>query len=148
MRRILTIAAMGLLGLGCAAAGGSNGGKAADAAGADDASVGQPTDTVTLPTGDLGPAPIPDEGPAPPSDPGPAPTPDPGPPPTPDPGPPPQTGEWGAELCPDAPAGVAKGYDTGQQLADIKLKDCDGNDVWLSDFCGASALWIFGAHGW
>lgn len=52
----------------------------------------------------------------------------------------------GPELCPD-PA-VSVGFDVGQQLADIVVKDCAGNDVSLDTLCGASALWIFAAQGW
>ncbi len=52
---------------------------------------------------------------------------------------------WGADQCPAAPPGVSVGVEVGQQLADIVLKDCDGNDVSLTELCGASALWIFAA---
>jgi hypothetical protein len=55
---------------------------------------------------------------------------------------------WGPDQCPPPPAGVKVGYEVGDQLPDIVVKDCDGNDVSLGAFCGASAFWIFAAHGW
>jgi hypothetical protein len=54
-------------------------------------------------------------------------------------------GSWGPEHC---PAAANVGYEVGQQLPDITVKDCDGADVSLAELCGASALWIFAAHGW
>lgn len=55
---------------------------------------------------------------------------------------------WGPEHCPSTPPGVEVGFDIGDQMGDIVVKDCDGNDVSLSAFCGASALWVFAAYGW
>ena len=56
--------------------------------------------------------------------------------------------EWGGDKCPALASGVTSGLATGNQLSKIVVKDCDGNDVSLDQFCGASALWIFAAHGW
>jgi hypothetical protein len=56
-------------------------------------------------------------------------------------------GGLGPELCPADP-GVVEGFAVGERLADVVVKDCAGNDVSLSAFCGAEALWIFAAHGW
>jgi hypothetical protein len=50
--------------------------------------------------------------------------------------------------CPATPAGVSVGYSTGDQLPEIVVKDCEGNDVSLDQFCGAEALFVFGAAGW
>jgi hypothetical protein len=36
----------------------------------------------------------------------------------------------------------------GERLADLDLRSCDDEVVPLSDFCGAGALWIFGASAW
>ncbi len=55
---------------------------------------------------------------------------------------------WGVDQCQSPPAGVAVGYAIGDQLPEIVVKDCDGNDVSLKELCGASALWIFAAYGW
>jgi len=55
---------------------------------------------------------------------------------------------WGASKCPALPAGKQSGLDTGQQLAQLTVKDCDGNDYALENVCGASATWLFVAHGW
>lgn len=55
---------------------------------------------------------------------------------------------WGSDKCPPLPQGVTQGPLTGNYLANLTLKDCDGNDVALDHFCGASALWLFVAHGW
>lgn len=55
---------------------------------------------------------------------------------------------WGADQCPNPPAGVKVGFDVGDQMGDIVVKDCDGNDVSLKAFCGASALFVFAAYGW
>jgi hypothetical protein len=55
---------------------------------------------------------------------------------------------WGPEKCPAPSTGVSVGFDEGQQLADIVVKDCNDNDVSLEQFCGADALFIFAAHGW
>jgi hypothetical protein len=54
---------------------------------------------------------------------------------------------WGAPQCPAPPEGVSVGKEIGQQLEDVVVKDCDGNDVSLTELCGASALWIFAASG-
>jgi hypothetical protein len=50
--------------------------------------------------------------------------------------------------CPPPPAGVSVGFAEGDQLPEIVVKDCDGNDVSLRRFCGADAFWIFGSFGW
>ncbi len=151
MRLIGAFAALAIV--GCAAAGGSSTGKKkADAATTSDtgaaADVAAATDTAV--EDDLGAAPDTTE----PADTGPPePLPDTNEPdPEPDTGPviepdPVDTG-WGPEQCPDAPDGVTKGYKVGNQMAELKLQDCDGNDVFLSDFCGATGTWIFAAHGW
>lgn len=55
---------------------------------------------------------------------------------------------WGPSQCPAPPAGVNVGFNVGDQLADVIVKDCDGNDVSLQSYCGADALFIFAAHGW
>lgn len=55
---------------------------------------------------------------------------------------------WGPEHCPPAPAGVEVGFSIGDQLGEVVVKDCDGNDVSLTRFCGASALFVFAAYGW
>ncbi len=57
------------------------------------------------------------------------------------------TGGLGPALCPDDPE-VAEGFDVGERLTGVVVKDCAGNDVSLSAFCGAEALWIFAAAGW
>jgi hypothetical protein len=51
----------------------------------------------------------------------------------------------GPELCP-APADA--GYEVGQLLPTLEVRDCDGNAFSLDALCGAEALWIFAAHGW
>jgi peroxiredoxin len=55
---------------------------------------------------------------------------------------------WGPEHCPAPSPDVNVGYNVGDRLPDIVVKDCDGNDVSLTAFCGADALFIFAAHGW
>ena len=55
---------------------------------------------------------------------------------------------WGSEKCPAPPQGTEMGFDVGDQLADIVVKSCEGDDVSLTTFCGADALFIFAAHGW
>jgi peroxiredoxin len=55
---------------------------------------------------------------------------------------------WGPEHCPAPSPDVNVGYNVGDRLPDIVVKDCDGNDVSLNAFCGADALFIFAAHGW
>lgn len=57
-------------------------------------------------------------------------------------------GGLGAEYCPEPIPGVDVGYAVGNQLADIVVKDCDGNDYSLQALCGAKALHIFASHGW
>lgn len=54
----------------------------------------------------------------------------------------------GPEHCDEPSPGVTVGFDVGQQLGDVVVKDCDGNDISLEAFCGAQALWVFAAHGW
>jgi thiol-disulfide isomerase/thioredoxin len=57
----------------------------------------------------------------------------------------PQNQTWTSAACPaPANAGVA----TGQQLKDIVLKDCDGNDYPLAKTCGADATWLAVLHAW
>jgi len=55
---------------------------------------------------------------------------------------------WGPEECPAPPQDAKVGFDVGDQLADIVVKSCDGEDVSLTELCGADALFIFAAHGW
>ena len=58
------------------------------------------------------------------------------------------SGELGPEHCPGPTSGVEVGYAVGNQLADIIVKDCDGNDYSLQSLCGAKTLHIFASHGW
>jgi AhpC/TSA family protein len=58
------------------------------------------------------------------------------------------SGGLGPAYCSDPPAGVVVGFEVGDQLADIVVKDCEGNDYSLTELCGAKALHIFAAHGW
>jgi hypothetical protein len=55
---------------------------------------------------------------------------------------------WGPSKCPATPAGKNVGLATGEQLAKLVVKDCDGNDYALENVCGSSATWLFVAHGW
>lgn len=55
---------------------------------------------------------------------------------------------WGPDQCPSPPDGVTVGIEVGQQLPELVVKDCDGNDYSLSELCGANGLWLFAAHGW
>lgn len=55
---------------------------------------------------------------------------------------------WGPDQCPAPPAGVEVGVEVGDQLLDIVVKNCAGEDVSLTQFCGANGLFIFAAHGW
>lgn len=75
--------------------------------------------------------------------------PKPGDPPTDDAGAP-LPASWGQSQCAAAtpPAGAVVGLETGNQLGAVVLKDCDGNDFPLTKICGASAAWVFVAHGW
>lgn len=57
-------------------------------------------------------------------------------------------GGLGAEYCPDPIPGVDVGFAVGDQLADIVVKDCEGNDYSLQASCGAKGLHIFASHGW
>jgi hypothetical protein len=57
-------------------------------------------------------------------------------------------GAWGPSKCPPTPAGKSVGLATGDQLAKLVVKDCDGNDYSLENVCGSSATWLFVAHGW
>jgi hypothetical protein len=57
-------------------------------------------------------------------------------------------GGLGPEYCPAPDPGITEGFDIGERLAGVTVKDCSGNDVGLDAFCGAKALWIFAAHGW
>lgn len=40
------------------------------------------------------------------------------------------------------------GFASCNQLGDLVLKDCEGNDYPLTNLCGATGLWIFAAYGW
>lgn len=55
---------------------------------------------------------------------------------------------WGPDQCPATPPGVGVGLEVGDQLADIVVKTCAGEDVSLTQFCGANGLFIFASHGW
>lgn len=57
-------------------------------------------------------------------------------------------GAWGPSKCAALPAGKQVGNATGDQLPKLVVKDCDGNDYALDNSCGASATWLFVAHGW
>ncbi len=57
-------------------------------------------------------------------------------------------GGLGPEYCPAPDPAFPEGFDIGDRLAGVTVKDCAGNDVGLDAFCGADALWIFAAHGW
>lgn len=57
-------------------------------------------------------------------------------------------GGLGADLCPEPEPPISSGFAVGDQLANVVVKDCEGNDVALDDFCGADGFWIFAAHGW
>ena len=100
------------------------------------------------------PAPAGDGTGTPPVQPG---TPPPGvqPPGTPPPATPPPTGgtppantDWGPTKCPALPTGKQVGLATGQQIAQLTVKDCDGNDYALENVCGADATWLSVSHGW
>ncbi len=56
--------------------------------------------------------------------------------------------EWSAASCPVPPDGITKGYNVGDQIAEVELRDCEGNTVFLSDLCGAQGAWLFAAHAW
>lgn len=55
---------------------------------------------------------------------------------------------WGTAECPPLPAGVAVGFLRGDQLGELVLRDCEGNDFDLREVCGARAVWMSFAHGW
>jgi len=55
---------------------------------------------------------------------------------------------WGPTKCPALPAGKQVGLATGQQIAQLTVKDCDGNDYALENVCGADATWLSVSHGW
>ena len=64
-----------------------------------------------------------------------------------------QTGSTGASgaaaLGPEhCPAEPAVGTAVGDRLGDLLVRDCDGSEVRLENYCGAAGLWIFAAHGW
>jgi hypothetical protein len=63
-------------------------------------------------------------------------------------GTPPANTGWGPAKCSALPAGISSGFATGQQLPKLTVKDCDGNDYSLDNFCGADGTWVFIAHGW
>jgi len=138
----------GLLGLACSSSGGglltdaSSGGDTGVVAGAADASAAtdigdEPDSGETAVDGSTADAAIPVDVPA-PNDAGPVVQPDTGPP----------APQWGAHACVEPPSGVSKGYKVGDQLANLEMKDCEGNVVTPADFCGADGLWILAAHGW
>lgn len=55
---------------------------------------------------------------------------------------------WGPDQCPSPPDGVTVGIEPGQQLPEIIVADCDGNEYSLNNLCGSQAFWLFAAHGW
>ncbi len=58
------------------------------------------------------------------------------------------SGGGNAAVCPEAPSGVDVGFDVGDQLADVVVKDCEGQDYALTELCGKKGLHVFAAHGW
>jgi hypothetical protein len=46
------------------------------------------------------------------------------------------------------PAGIESGIKDGQQIPDYALRDCDGNDYYLSASCPSNAAWLYVAHMW
>lgn len=50
--------------------------------------------------------------------------------------------------CPPVPQGVASGFETGEQLGKLRLKDCNGSDFALDELCGADATWILVVQAW
>jgi len=50
--------------------------------------------------------------------------------------------------CPAAPKNVEPGDFVGDQLPDLTVKDCEGNDVNLAQFCQADAMWLYVVHTW
>ena len=55
---------------------------------------------------------------------------------------------WGAQHCPAPPPEIAVGYQQFQQLGEIPLKTCNGDNVTLADVCGADAAWLYFVHMW
>lgn len=53
--------------------------------------------------------------------------------------------EWGKDRCATK---QPEGTGAGQRVRQMLLKDCDGNEVSLDDYCGAAAIWLFIGHGW
>ncbi len=52
---------------------------------------------------------------------------------------------WGAAEC--AAPTSAVGFDVGDTIGDLGVKDCEtGAPVSIDELCGASATWIFAAH--
>jgi hypothetical protein len=56
--------------------------------------------------------------------------------------------DWGSAKCEAVSSALPLGLKTGDRLGSVVVKDCDGNAVTLDQYCGASALWVFAAHGW
>jgi hypothetical protein len=54
----------------------------------------------------------------------------------------------GPNACPAPAAGVDVGTFVGDALPDLTVKDCDGNDVSLKQYCGANAMWLYVVHTW
>ncbi len=50
--------------------------------------------------------------------------------------------------CPAAPKDVDTGTFVGDQLPSLMVKDCDGNDVSLDQYCGAAGMWLYVVHTW
>ncbi len=53
--------------------------------------------------------------------------------------------EWGRDKCASK---RPEGTGAGQRVRQMVLKDCDGKEVSLDDYCGAAAIWLFIGHGW
>ncbi|MBK7580460.1 MAG: hypothetical protein IPI67_09670 [Myxococcales bacterium] len=52
---------------------------------------------------------------------------------------------WGPAQCPAAPSNI--GFDVGDTLGELVVKDCDtGAVATLDELCGAAATWVFVAH--
>lgn len=53
--------------------------------------------------------------------------------------------EWGPDKCASK---RPEGTGAGQRVREMVLRDCDGKEVSLDDYCGAAAIWLFIGHGW
>lgn len=53
--------------------------------------------------------------------------------------------QWGKDKCASK---RPEGTGAGQRVRQMILKDCDGKEVSLDDYCGAAAIWLFIGHGW